>query len=477
MKEEQALESILTYGSYIGRDRTGALQIDGCEAEALAKEFGTPLWVISERTIRDNYRHLTAAFRKQYPSTEIAYASKANPQPAIIRLVGLEGGRVDAVTAGHIEMLLAGGLAPTDIIFNGNNKTLEELRWALQHGVHVINADSLEEVQLLAELQPPSAPPAAIALRLAIDPAPHLEDDSAFGLAQESFKFGMDEPEALAAARVLHGHPALTLAGLHNHVGFSAYGLEYSAELDLKRHRRCVNQVIGFARQLKQDLGVHLEHINLGGGYRKARPHGYGPKAIINMPSADEYAAEIAGTIARSVERYQLGTPRLILEAGGYIVADAVVLLATVGFTKIRRTVSGMERWAFLDNTSAYHFVRRLMYGFHHHVMVAGRSDGSDLRRVNIGGPICTDDTVAWNVPLPPLKRGDIVAVLDQGAYCEAVTSDFCGVPIPAAVLACDGVADVIRKRETASELVSKFSVPGRLKLDEESATQAGPLT
>jgi diaminopimelate decarboxylase len=201
----------------------------------------------------------------------------------------------------------------------------------------------------------------------------------------------------------------------------------------------------------------------MGGGYRVGNPHGYGPGALTDFPSAADYAQALGGTVREAVTECGLGEPQLILEAGGYLVTDAVCLVARVGFRKLR-SAGGLERqWVYIEDTSGYHFVRRLMFRFHHEVVAANRMDEEAVERVSIAGPICADDDVAEDVELPQLRRGDLIAVLDNGSYCEAVTSDYCAVPIPAAVMVSEGRAAMTRRRETVEDLVARFDVPAWL--------------
>jgi diaminopimelate decarboxylase len=454
------------YGPFLQSNEAGHLELDGCDAVELVERFGAPIWAISENTVRRNLRELRDAFVHVYPRTRIAYASKANPEPAVVRIAKLEGALVDVVTMGHVRLVLAAGVEPGEIICNGNNKTLEELRWALASGVHAINVDSLDEMETIARLQPCDAPPARICLRLAVDDTRFERDDPEFASHWRGAKFGLDEADALVAAELAHRHPALSFQGLHHHFGWSAYGTPYDAELDLVRHRRSLEQVVEFAALLAgRKIPVGL--VNLGGGYRRARPYGFGPGAIREAPSAEEYAATIGGGLAELSSAHGLEEPVLLLEPGGYLVADAVILLARVGLRKTRQAGEEVRRWAFLEETSAYHFVRRLMFGFSHHVVVASKADAEPTETVSIAGPICADDDVALEIALPPLERGDVVAVLDQGAYCEAVASDYCVVPLPAAVLVSDGRAELVRSRETLDDVAARFSVPSWLEAEQ----------
>ncbi len=442
----------------------GHLEIDGCDVVDLAAEFGAPFWVISESTIRANYRRLRDAFRRVYPATDVLYATKANPQPAIIAACLAEGALVDAVTLGHLRLIERAGGAPDRIVFNGNSKTEAELRYALERRVGVINVDSLEEMELLATLQPRTAsPPQRVCLRVAVDNARLRAEDEQLAKAEWLGKFGMDPLDALAAAAVALGHPGFDLAGLHNHLGFTVYNTPYSPSLDMLRHERCVEQTLEVARDIRAEHGHRLAILNMGGGYRVGNPEGYGPGRLTEFPTADDYAMAVGGTAKELCAEWDLGTPRLILEAGGYLVTDAVALVARVGLAKTRRSGDETRRWAYVENTSAYHFVRRLMFRFHHEVVAANRMNDATDTRVSIAGPICADDDLAAEILLPALRRGDLLAILDNGSYCEAVTSDYCAVPIPPAVMVSDGRAALTRRRETVDDLVARFDVPAWL--------------
>lgn len=441
--------------THLETNELGHLAIDGCDAVELAERFGTPLWVISERRIRDNVARLREAFTRVHPRTRVVYASKANPEPAIVRVAHDAGAWVDAVTMGHLRLLERAGVPPSAIVLNGNAKTDEELRWALEHRIAAVNADSPAEVAALAGLQPLDAAPVAVCLRLATDPARHA-DDPAFAAGELGSKFGLTEPELLEAARVVREHPGLELAGVHNHVGFPAYHLPYSAELDLRRHERAADQTAGLAARLRAD-GHPIRIVNLGGGFRVPKAHGFGPGGIVDIPSVDAYAE----TLGPVLGRHGLEDADLLLEAGGYVVADAVVLLASV--LQRKAALDGGDDWVFVRDTSAYHFVRALMYGFRHHALAANRMAEEPTERVRLAGPVCTDDSLAEGVAMPRLEPGDLVAVLDQGAYCESVTSDYCAIRVPAAVLASAGRAEIARRRETVDEAAARFEVPSWL--------------
>lgn len=448
------------------------LEIDGCDTVELADRFGTPLWVLSESRIRDNLCRLRDAFCRVYPRTRVIYASKANPEPAILRIVKLEGALVDVVTLGHIRLALSAGYHPKEIVFNGNSKTLAELRWALEHGIGIINVDSLEEMEAIARLQSADAQPIKVCLRLATDSSRHL-DDPEFARSDMESKFGMTEVDAEAAATIATQHPTIRIVGVHNHIGFTAYGITYSSELDLRRRRRAAEQTVSFGALLAEKYGIQIKYVNLGGGFRANNSRPFGPGGLTDFPTAHQYGQEVGGHVADLVRRSGLGEPELLLEAGGYVVSDAVTLLARVGFRK-PAPHSSAHAWVFVEETSAYHFARRLMFDFHHDVVTANKMTAEPSEEVIIAGATCASDSLTSRVKLPPLDREDLIAVLDQGSYCESISSDYCAIPAPAAVLAYNAKAEIVRHRETADDLLGRFSVPTRLADEGETPLHVG---
>ena len=440
---------------------SGHLEIDGCDVVDLVAEHGAPLWVISEATIRANYVRLRDAFRRVHPATTVLYATKANPEPAIIRVALSEGAMVDAVTLGHMRLIERAGGRPEQIVFNGNSKTEAELRFALENRIAMINVDSLAEMELIAELAGPAVGDRLqpVCLRVAFDNTRVTGDDAELAGYEHLGKFGMDPIDVLAAAEIARRHPGIEPAGLHNHIGYPGYGETYSPTLDLERHVAYLTQTLEVARSLREHGDV-LRVLNVGGGYRVGNPAGFGPGKPTEFPTVDAYAEAIAGCARDLCAEWELGSPELILEAGGYLVSDAVALIGRLGGSKTRRAGTERRSWMFLEDTSSYHFVRRMMYGFHHQVVAANRMHDPLIGEASIAGPVCTDDDVAIDAPLPQLRRGDLIAVLDNGSYCEAITTDYCAVPIPAAVMVSAGRSSITRKRETVDDLVARFDIP-----------------
>ena len=195
-------------------------------------------------------------------------------------------------------------------------------------------------------------------LRVAFDNTRVTGDDAELAGYEHLGKFGMDTTDLLAAAEIARRHPGIELAGLHNHLGYPGYGETYSPELDLQRHVAYLTQTLEVARTLR-DHGDVLRILNVGGGYRVGNPAGFGPGQPTEFPTADDYAEAIAGCARDLCAEWGLGSPELILEAGGYLVSDAVALIARLGGSKTRRAGAEQRSWMFLEDTSSYHFVRR----------------------------------------------------------------------------------------------------------------------
>lgn len=351
--------------SFLAVNERGHLTIEGNDIVDLAKKFGTPLWVVSEATLRSNFRELKRAFQDRYPDTTVAYASKANHSPAILKIMASEGASIDCVSLTQLKFAKAAGVRFGRLVFNGNNKSEEELEYAIRNELGLINVDSVDELNLLANVCERAGSRARICLRIRGGYSKLETDDIEFVRAYTSAdKFGIDVPsgQALDAFRkALESKEQLDLLGISHHVGWSAYGLPYDKTTDLRRVRAEVEEVLNFAISLKKELGFVPSVLDLGGGFRKMRSYGFGPKRIVSIPSVEEYAETLTSVINQDVIAREIGKPHLVLEPGGYIVSDAVTLLSAVGSIKSVDSGPGAGKWVALDS-SAYAFVRKLIF-------------------------------------------------------------------------------------------------------------------
>lgn len=398
----------------------GVLYADGVPLPEIAARFGTPCYVYSASRIRENVRRFREAFAG-FP-LELRYAVKANPLGAILRLLSREGVGAEVVSGGELLRALRAGFPPGKILFTGVGKTRHELELALREGIEAVVVESVDELRALAGIAGELGTTVPVALRinppLAPDTHPHL---STGGVGT---KFGLDPAAARAALSEVARASPLRLVGLHVHLGSQILEVEpYLAAWDL-------------LLELRRDAVTHglaPAFLDLGGGFGIAYEGGTG------FP-LEELAAALAHRIPR-------GTA-LVLEPGRALVGDAGLLLARVLRTK---EVHG-RGYAVVDAGMA-EFLRPALYGARHRIVPVQPRAGP-TEPVDVVGPICESaDVLARDAPLPRLEPGDLIAILDAGAYGASMASRYNSRPRPAEVLLLGGEPVLVRERETAEDL------------------------
>ncbi|MEA1944777.1 MAG: diaminopimelate decarboxylase [Euryarchaeota archaeon] len=411
------------------------LTIGGVDAVSLADEYGAPLYVTDEQRIRRNFR----TFKEAFPDADIYYAAKANWNLAILRILASEGAGADVFSDGELYVALLAGIPPDKILFNGNSKTAYELQMAIDSGVR-ISIDSPDELHVLSDLSVKSGKTVDVAFRVNPDVSPDTHPKIATGLATS--KFGIGYKDVLNVYEEARELPGVNPVGIHCHIG--------SQITDVSPFGEAVERMMDLVEQITK-LGIDLEFVDLGGGL------GIPYQKDMKTPEPRDLADIILPVFdARS---RSIGiAPRLVLEPGRYIVGDASILLAGVNTVKrSARNFVGVDAGLNL-------LIRPAMYDAYHHVVVANRADLAYEETYDIVGPICeSGDIIARDRKLPLIEPGDIVAVLDVGAYGFSMSSQYNGRLRCAEVLVCDGCVDVIRERECYGDLIAKHVVPARL--------------
>ena len=416
----------------------GNLSIGGADALDLAEEYGTPLYVMDEDRIRDNYNRINQAFSSQYSNFKIFYACKANTNLAVMRILEEIGCGIDAKSPGEIYTSLLSGFSPDRILFTGNNTTNEELKFALESGVR-INLDSISALERLAKL--PGAEGREISFR--VNPkvgAGHHEHCITGGYLS---KFGVMEEEAVNAYK-----RAIDLGfkpvGIHTHIG--------SGILDPEPFKVAVHTLMDTAGLVCQETGVQFEFIDFGGGMGIP----YTPQE--SLLDINKFAKEIVALFKEKMYKYDMGNPTLCLEPGRYIVGDASYLL-----TRVNTIKQSYRKFAGVDagfNT----LLRPTMYGSYHHIVSANNPLAEPTQEIDIAGNICeSGDLFARDRSMPDLEEGDLLAILNAGAYAFSMSSQYNSRPRPAEVLVKGGKSDLIRERETFADILSKQKLPKRL--------------
>lgn len=402
----------------------GALTIGGIRATKLARDFGTPLLVYCEATLRSQ----AAAYREAAPDALIVYGTKAFPNVAIMRLFSDLGFGADVSTLGELEFARRAGIPGERIVFHGNNKSDEELVAAAETRSLVV-LDATEEIARARR-----AGVGRTLLRLT--PGIEAKTHESIRTAHAESKFGFDEEQALAA--VPQARAALDLVGVHVHIGSQLARLDESVE--------SVHRLVAFCRRCQDEHGWTPELVDLGGGLgvRHSRDE--------HVPTPKQFVDAVVSAFRED----WAGPVQIVLEPGRSLIGRAGVTLYTIGAAK----QSGGIDYVAIDGGMSDN-PRPQLYGARYEALLATRADEPTNGRFRIAGKHCeSGDVLIDAVALPTPKRGDVLAVPATGAYTLAMSSNYNGVARPAAVLVAGGKARLIRKRETIADLLGYETDP-----------------
>ena len=411
------------------------LTIGGVDTVSLAQEYGTPLYVIDEKRIRENFRTFNSAF----PDADIYFAAKANWNLSVLRILASEGAGADVFSDGELYAALLAGIPQERILFNGNAKTAYELQMAIDSGVRV-SVDSMDELHTLSDLAIKAGRVVDIAFRVNPDVSPDTHPKIATGLASSKFGIGYkDVLKAYEAAKELAG---VNPVGIHCHIG--------SQITDVSPFGEAVERMMDIAEQITR-LGITLEFVDMGGGL------GIPYQKDVATPTPSDLADMILPIFRRRSEDIGI-SPRLVLEPGRYIVGDTSILLA--GVTTVKRSARN-----FVGVDAGLNLlIRPAMYDAYHEVAVANKADLAGEETYDIVGPICeSGDIIARDRKLPLIEPGDVIAVFDVGAYGFSMSSQYNGRCRCTEIMVSDGSVDVIREQEHYGDLIAKQKIPARL--------------
>jgi diaminopimelate decarboxylase len=403
----------------------GSLSIGGVAAADLAAEFGTPLVVYCEATVRARAR----AYRAAAPDALVVFGTKAFPNVEILRLLATEGIGADVSTLGELEFALRAGIPADRLVVHGNNKSDEELAAAARAGAGLLAIDALDEVERAA-----AAGVRRVLVR--ITPGIEAETHESIRTAHHGSKFGLaptEAREALVRAR----DAGLETAGLHVHIG--------SQLLDGRAAQTTAEWLAAFSAELRSELEWTPGVLDLGGGL------GIRYTDRDDPPSIADYVGSLLETQRRAWALHDLPEPRIVLEPGRSLVGTAGVTLYRVGAVKR----AGDTHWVAIDGGLSDN-PRPQLYGARFHALLAERAGDPADGTYSIAGKHCeSGDVLIEQVDLPQPNRGDLLAVPATGAYTLGMSSNYNGVTRPAAVLVRDGDVRLIRRRETIEDLLS----------------------
>ena len=423
----------------------GNLQIGGCDMVELANKYNTPLYILDEYTIRSICNDYKDAF-KAYPKVNMMYASKALCTQAVSAILADEGFGFDVVSAGEIYTVYKAGVDMSKVVFNGNNKSFEELNLAMQYGVGRISVDNFFELSLLNEIAKSHNKIADILLRITPGIECHTHEYIQTGHLDSKFGFDLTRIDE-AVELILEQYQNLKLHGLHAHIGSQIFETTiYSDEIEI---------LIKELARLDEKFGLKLDEINIGGGL--------GVKYTENdmPPSTYDIADKIITSLNKNIQKYGIEAPALFIEPGRSIISTAGVTLYTLGSSK---QVPHGKKYHAVDGGMADN-ARPSMYQAEYSAQIANKPDAENFCEVTIAGRFCeSGDILIKNIKLPEIEEGDILCVYNTGAYNYSMASNYNRVQKPAMILVNNGQDDLIIKRETLDDIISHDIIPQRLK-------------
>lgn len=416
----------------------GHLAIGGCDTVALAKQYGTPLYVMDEQKIRRTLRELKHAVETYCENGgRVAYASKACCFLEMYRIVADEGCGSDVVSGGELYTALKAGLPADRLYFHGNNKSEAELRMALEAGVGRIVVDNPTELRVLSRIAGECGKTAAIYLRITPGIDAHTHSFIRTGQIDSKFGFTLESGEALQGVRDALSLPHLELKGLHCHIGSQIF--------DEQPFAHAAGVMIGFMDQIRSKTGVTLPELNLGGGFGIAYTVNDHPE------SPAEYMRLVGESLKKAADERHFPVPYIVIEPGRSVAAPAGLTLYTVGAVK---QIPQVRTYVSIDGGMCDN-PRYALYQAAYTALIANRAGEEPAGNVTIAGRCCeSGDLIQENTPLPACERGDILAVLATGAYNYAMSSNYNRLPRPAVVMVKDGESRVVVRAETYEDLL-----------------------
>ncbi len=415
-----ALSHVYPLGSRV--NERGRLELGGCDAVELARELGTPSYVVAEDDLRARARTFVEEVSSRHGDFDVLFASKAFPCTAVYRVLAQEGLACDVASGGELALALRGGFDPARIYFHGNAKSSSELRDALDAGVGQVVLDSFDELERLERVAAELGRRQQVLIRVTPDVAGNTH--TAISTGQADSKFGFSVLEAREAIGRLASVPHLDLVGLHFHIGSQLFELE--------PFRAAVRTIAS--------LGAFSVY-NLGGGLGVAYTASQHPPAI----------ADYVEALVSAVHEELGSDKRLLLEPGRALVANSTVTLYTV--QTVKRNVS---TWVAVDGGMSDN-LRPMLYGSVYEAAIADRMLAPATERCHVAGKHCeSGDVIVRDAMLPDPMPGDVLVTPATGAYGYSFANNYNGVPRPPVIFCRDGIARVVVRRETYEDLMAR---------------------
>ena len=414
------------------------LEIGGCDAVNLAKEYGTPLYVMDEEHIRKCMRAYKNSVDTFYNGNGlILYASKALSTMYMYKIAKEENLGADVVSGGELYTALKAGFDSEKIYFHGNNKTYDEIEFAINENVGRIVVDNERELDIIDEISSKKGKKTKVLFRIKPGVDAHTHEFISTGQIDSKFGVALENGEAFEIVKYAKNLKNVEIVGIHCHIGSQVFSLE--------PFKLAAKIMIEFAAKIKNELDVEISELNLGGGF--------GIKYVESdtPPEYGKYIEEVSKVIKTECEKNGLKLPFILMEPGRSIVGDAGVTLYTVGTVK---DIKNVRKYVSIDGGMGDN-PRYILYQAEYDAAVANRANDTPSEVVTICGKCCeSGDIIIKDAKLPPLNPGDILAVMSTGAYNYSMSSNYNRLCRPAMVFVKNGKSSLKVKRETYEDLI-----------------------
>ena len=415
----------------------GYMQVGGCDLTELKQEFGTPLYVLDEETLRYSCRQYMESFMSYEGGAEVIYASKALSVVGVSQIIKEEGFGFDVVSGGELFTVLKTGVDPQKIYFHGNNKSVDEMNEGLAAGIGYFVVDNFDELTVLDELAEAKGIKQKILVRITPGVEAHTHDYIQTGKLDS--KFGINADEFVDKFAEVQSKKNLDFKGVHVHIG--------SQILKLKPFSMAIEIVADVLIALKNKYKQEVEVLDLGGGLGIS----YMPKD--NPPAVKAYAKMIVDTIKYKFSTDKLKLPKIVVEPGRSVVGRAGITIYSVGNIK---DLKGIRKYVAVDGGMGDN-IRPAMYNAEYDAVIANKVDQRKTDVVTVAGKFCeSGDILLKDILIQPPEKHDVLAILGTGAYNYSMSSNYNNFRRPAMVLVKEGKAKVLVERESYEDLLRK---------------------
>lgn len=422
-------------------NKSGNIEFDRCELVKLAQKYGTPCYIFSENIIRKKCREYVSAFSQRNINFEVIYAAKAFLVKALCSILKEEGLGLDVVSGGELYTALSANFPPENIFFNGNNKSKEEIAFALKEKIGTLIVDNEYELEAIEQLAEKLNMKVKIMLRVTPGVDTHTHKNIQTG--QVDSKFGISINKVPGFMKEVLSKKHLIYKGIHCHIGSQIF--------DLSSYILALKEMVKLMRKIKSLWGIDSPNLDLGGGL--------GVKYLESdtPPSIEYFVNLIVDTLEKEIRKNDIPMPKILIEPGRSIIGEAGITIYTIGAIK---EITGLKKYLIVDGGMTDN-PRPILYNAKYEAVILDKINTPSKEIVTIAGKCCeSGDILIKDLKLPKASMGDLLVVFSTGAYHHSMASNYNGLTRLAVVLVNNGKSDLIVKRETYADLVKNDRMP-----------------